>query len=46
MENENLQNKSNTEEKFLDKFFNDSTFIVFLIPLYAFLISYCPSVSR
>ena len=41
MENENLQNKSNTEEKFLDKFFNDSTFIVFLIPLYAFLISYC-----
>ena len=41
MENENLQTKSNTEEKFLDKFFNDSTFIVFLIPLYAFLISYC-----
>lgn len=41
MENENLQSKSNTEEKFLDKFFNDSTFIVFLIPLYAFLISYC-----
>ena len=41
MENEKLQSKSNTEEKFLDKFFNDSTFIVFLIPLYAFLISYC-----
>lgn len=41
MENENLQTKSNTKEKFLDKFFNDSTFIVFLIPLYAFLISYC-----
>lgn len=41
MENENLQSKSNTEEKFLDKFFNDSTFIVFLIPLYAFLITYC-----
>ena len=41
MENENLQSESNTEEKFLDKFFNDSTFIVFLIPLYAFLISYC-----
>ena len=41
MENENLQSKSNTEGKFLDKFFNDSTFIVFLIPLYAFLISYC-----
>ena len=41
MENENLQSKSNTEKKFLDKFFNDSTFIVFLIPLYAFLITYC-----
>lgn len=41
MENENLQSKSNTKEKFLDKFFNDSTFIVFLIPLYAFLITYC-----
>lgn len=41
MENENLKSKSNTEEKFLDKFFNDSTFIVFLIPLYAFLITYC-----
>ena len=41
MENENLQSKSNTEEKFLDKFFKDSTFIVFLIPLYAFLITYC-----
>lgn len=41
MENENLQSKSNTEEKFLDKFFKDSTFIVFLIPIYAFLISYC-----
>lgn len=41
MENENLQSKSKTEEKFLDKFFNDSTFIVFLIPLYAFLITYC-----
>ena len=41
MENENLQSKSNTKEKFLDKFFTDSTFIVFLIPLYAFLITYC-----
>ena len=41
MENENLQSKSNAKEKFLDKFFNDSTFIVFLIPLYAFLITYC-----
>ena len=41
MENENLQSKSNTKEKFLDKFFNDSTFIVFFIPLYAFLITYC-----
>ncbi|MDY4675155.1 MAG: hypothetical protein SO369_09195 [Treponema sp.] len=41
MENENLQSESNTEEKFLDKFFKDSTFIVFLIPLYAFLITYC-----
>ena len=41
MENEKLQSKSNTEEKFLDKFFNDSTFIVFLVPLYAFLITYC-----
>ena len=41
MENENLQSKSNPKEKFLDKFFNDSTFIVFLIPLYAFLITYC-----
>lgn len=41
MENENLQSKSNTKEKFLDKFFDDSTFIVFLIPLYAFLITYC-----
>lgn len=41
MENENLQSESNTKEKFLDKFFNDSTFIVFLIPLYAFLITYC-----
>ena len=41
MENENLQSKSNTKEKFLDKFFNDSTFIVFLILLYVFLITYC-----
>lgn len=41
MESENLQSKSNTKEKFLDKFFTDSTFIVFLIPLYAFLITYC-----
>ena len=41
MENEKLQSKSNTKEKFLDKFFNDSTFIVFFIPLYAFLITYC-----
>ena len=41
MENENLQSESNTEEKFLDNFFKDSTFIVFLIPLYAFLITYC-----
>ena len=41
MESESLLKEENTEERFLDKFFKDSTFVVFIIPLYAFLITYC-----
>lgn len=41
MESESLLKEENIEERFLDKFFKDSTFVVFIIPLYAFLITYC-----
>ena len=41
MESESLLREENTEERFLDKFFKDSAFVVFIIPLYAFLITYC-----
>ena len=45
MESESLLREENTEERFLDKFFKDSTFVVFIIPLYAFLITYCIEIS-
>ena len=33
MESESLLKEENTEERFLDKFFNDSTFVVFIMEL-------------